>query len=136
MERARKADQKTYKYHYHSWYPSGDTAFQSLLKMLNQRFSKTLKRHISRGIPALLTIFRFFGPVFYGLSDGGIHFSIQCISFFGIFSFLVKSLEQKKTSASYEILYHFRRLHPPCQKSPYTYLTVCGSKSFLAAGLP
>ena len=82
----------------------------------------------------MLTIFIFFGPAFYGLSDGGIHFSIQRISFFSIFSFLVKPSEQEKTVAIYEILHHFRRL--PCQNSSYMYLTVCGNKSSIAAGLP
>ena len=66
----------------------------------------------------MLTICIFFGPVFKDcLSDGGIHFSIKCIPFFSIFSFLVKPLE-KKTITFYEILHHFQKLHPSCQKSP------------------
>ena len=58
----------------------------------------------------MLTILILFMPNFYGLSDGGIHFSIKSISFFSIFSFSVKLLEQKKAIAFYEILYHFQRL--------------------------
>ena len=84
----------------------------------------------------MLTIFTGFGPVFHGLSDGGIHFSIERISFFIVCSFLVKPLEQKKTIEFYEILHHFGRLYPPSQKSAYMHLTVCGNNSFLAAGLP
>ena len=53
-----------------------------------------------------------FGRVFYGLSDGGIHFSFQSTSLFSIFSFSVKPLEQKKTTEFYEILHLFQRLHP------------------------
>ena len=56
---------------------------------------------------------------------------------FSAFFFWVRPLEQKKTIAFYETLHHFRRLHPPCQKSTYMCLTVCGNKSFLlACGLP
>ena len=39
-------------------------------------------------------------------------------------------------SLTFQKLHHFRRIHPPCQKSPYIYLTVCGNKRFLPAGLP
>ena len=79
----------------------------------------------------MLTRLIFFGPVFYGLSDGGI-FQFNLFHF-QHFSFLVKHLEQKKRIALYEILQHFRR---PRQKHPYMYLTVWGNKSFLAAVLP
>ena len=58
----------------------------------------------------MLTIFIFFQPIFFGLYDGGIYFSIQGISLFRIFSFLVKPLEHKKTIAFYEILHHFQGL--------------------------
>ena len=58
----------------------------------------------------MLTIFIFF-PLFYGISDGGIHFSIQHTLSFSIFSFLVKPLEQNKIIAFYVTLHHFQRLH-------------------------
>ena len=69
--------------------------------MLNQRFSKTVELHISRLIPAMLTISIFFRPVFYGLSDGGIHFSIL---FSGIFLF-GQTFGTKENEEFYKILH-------------------------------
>ena len=93
MERAQKTDQK---------HRSIIAIVGIPLEIWHSKFFE--KCCISKGIPAMFTIFIFFWPIFYGLSDGGINFSIQRISFFSIFSFLVKPLEQKKAIAFYEIL--------------------------------
>ena len=70
----------------------------------------------------MLTLFIFFSPVFYGLSDGGIHFSA--------FFFSVKPSEQKKTIAFYELLHPFRDYIHFANKSPYMYLEGAAIKVF------
>ena len=128
--------------YYHSWYPFWRyRAIKSLKNAEPAFFENSRAPYLQRDTGNVNNIqcwqyLYIFGSVFYWLSDGGIHFSIQRISFFRIFSLLVKPLEQRKTIAFYETLHNFRRLHPPYQKSPYMYLTVCGNKSFLATGLP
>ena len=69
--------------------------FEKLLTTNHSAFFKTFERQIFRGVPAVLTIFIFF----YGLSDSGIHFSIQRISFFSNFLFLGQTLGTKENSS-------------------------------------